>query len=92
MADEIVRVALYVLGAIGVLSVICIGVLIAVLPDPNIAALLVLASIASAAVGGVAGMVTPRQTVQPAPPRTGDSEMKEKPPPERAERTTGPEQ
>jgi hypothetical protein len=53
MTDETIRVALYVLGSIGGLSVICIGVLIA--------ALAVLASIASAAVGGVAGMTTPRQ-------------------------------
>jgi hypothetical protein len=65
VADDIVRVALYVLGTIGVLFVICIGVWIAVLPDPKIAALAVLASIATAAVGGVAGMVTPRQQGAP---------------------------
>ena len=61
MNDDTVRVALCVLGRIWGLCVICIGVLIAGLENPDIAALAVLASIASAAVGGVAGMITPRQ-------------------------------
>ena len=74
MQDDTVRVALYVLGIIGALSVVCIGVLIAVLPSPDVAALAVLSSIASAAVGGVAGMITPRQQGPAAPPGPGDTE------------------
>jgi hypothetical protein len=89
MDDTTVRAALYVLGAIGGLSVTCIGVLIAVLQSPDVAALAVLASIASGAVGGVAGMITPRSQGSPSEPRTGDSEKK--PPSEGAGRTSGTE-
>ena len=86
MDDSTVRTALYVLGTIGGLSVICIGVLIAVLQSPDVAALAVLASIASGAVGGVAGMITPRQQGPPAAPRGAEEK---KPTTEGAERTAG---
>jgi predicted phage tail protein len=89
MDDTTVRAALYMLGTIGALSVICIGVLIAVLQSPDVAALAVLASIASGAVGGVAGMIAPRQQAPPAAPRTGDAEKK--PPAEGTERPAGTE-
>ena len=89
MDDATVRAALYVLGAIWGLSVICIGVLIAVLQSPDVAALAVLASIASGAVGGVAGMITPRNQGGSSQPRTGGSQ--EEPPPAGAERTPGTE-
>jgi len=48
MNDRSVQIALIVLGSVGVLSVICIAVLIVVLKSPDVAALAVLASIASA--------------------------------------------
>jgi len=76
MEDTTVRAALYVLGTIGALSVICIGVLIAVLQSPDVAALAVLASIASGAVGGVAGMIAPRQQGSHAALRADESEKK----------------
>jgi hypothetical protein len=89
MSDETVRAALYVLGTTGGLAVICIGVLIAVLQSPDVAALAVLASIASAAVGGVAGMITTRQQGQP--PALSERPPSERPPPDRPERTPGAE-
>jgi hypothetical protein len=73
MTDETIRVALYVPGGIGALAVICIGVLIAVLQNPDIAALAVLASIASAAVGGVTGMITPPRQ-QASPPESSEKQ------------------
>ena len=68
MDDTTVRAALYMLGSIGALSVICIGVLIAVLQSPDVAALAVLASIASGDGGGLAGMIAPRQQAPPQHP------------------------
>ena len=57
MTDGTIRAAILALSAVGGLAVVCIGILIAVLRTPDVAALAVLASIASAAVGGVAGTI-----------------------------------
>jgi hypothetical protein len=74
MNDRSVQIALIVLESVGALSVICIADLIAVLKSPDVAALAVLASIASAVVGGVAGMVTTSQQSQA--PRSPDSQLR----------------
>jgi hypothetical protein len=89
MEDTTVPTALYVLGAIGGLSVICIGVLIAVLQSPDVAALAVLASIASGAEGGPCGRGVIIPATPPSAPRTDGSEKQL--PPEGAERTSGTE-
>jgi hypothetical protein len=64
MNDRTVQIALILLGSVGALSVICTAVLVAVLNTSDLAERAVLASIASAAVGGVAGMVTTHQQGQ----------------------------
>jgi tetrahydromethanopterin S-methyltransferase subunit C len=64
MSDRTVQMALIVLGSVGALSVICTAVLVSVLNTSDLAERAVLASIASAAVGGVAGMVTTHQQGQ----------------------------
>jgi hypothetical protein len=65
MSDSTIRVAILALSAVGGLAVVCIGILIAVLRTPDVAALAVLASIASAAVGGVAGTINSSRTQPP---------------------------
>ena len=131
MDNRTAQIGILTLGIVGALAVICIAVLILVLDNPDIAALAVLASIASAeswplvairqasvairrqrasgrrlsfweqmrsapiarsiasaAVGGVAGMVTPRQ--QAPPPGTPARETPVRPSPTESPPTTPP--
>jgi hypothetical protein len=64
-SDNTIRAAILALSAVGGLAVVCVGILIAVLRTPDVAALAVLASIASAAVDGVAGTINSSRTQQP---------------------------
>ncbi len=88
MSDSTIRAAILALSAVGGLAVICIGILIAVLRTPDVAALAVLASIASAAVGGVAGTINSSRT-QPQDQGRTDGRTRQEQPQEEQRRVAG---